>query len=85
MPTAATCSCTPATTTRSCMQKRVVPGDESQTPQYSKALFQSWFQNLDFRDELQNFLSSSYPTKIGSEDVDGEEADEDSDDDTYMI
>ncbi|MFS7905709.1 hypothetical protein Hanom_Chr01g00050881 [Helianthus anomalus] len=49
------------------------------------ALFQRWFQNLDFRDELQNFLSSSYPTKFGSEDVDGEEADEDSDDDTDMI
>ncbi|MFS7930364.1 hypothetical protein Hanom_Chr04g00343401 [Helianthus anomalus] len=48
------------------MQKRVVSGDKSQTPQYSKALFQSWFQNLDFRDELQNFLSSSYPTKFGS-------------------
>ncbi|KAM0014650.1 putative phosphoethanolamine N-methyltransferase [Helianthus debilis subsp. tardiflorus] len=49
------------------------------------ALFQSWFQNLDFRDEIQNFLSSSYPTKFGSEDVEGEEADEDSDDDTDMI
>ncbi|MFS7980626.1 putative transferase, protein kinase RLK-Pelle-RLCK-VIIa-2 family [Helianthus anomalus] len=48
-------------------------------------LFQSWFQTLDFRDELQNFLSSSYPTKFGSEDVDGEEADEDNDDDTDMI
>ncbi|MFS7983798.1 putative transferase, protein kinase RLK-Pelle-RLCK-VIIa-2 family [Helianthus anomalus] len=51
----------------------------------SNALFQSWFQNLNFRDELQNILSLSYPIMFGSEDVDGEEADEDSDDDTYMI
>ncbi|XP_035831745.1 uncharacterized protein LOC118480887 isoform X2 [Helianthus annuus] len=64
---------------------RIVSDEESQTPQFSKALFQSWFQNPDFRNELQNFLSSSYPTKFGSEDVDGEEADDGSDDDMDMI
>ncbi|MFS8017751.1 putative transposase, Ptta/En/Spm, plant [Helianthus anomalus] len=49
------------------------------------ALFQSWFQNPDFRNELQNLLSSSYPTKFGSEDVDGEEVDDGSDDDMDII
>ncbi|MFS7940567.1 putative transposase, Ptta/En/Spm, plant [Helianthus anomalus] len=52
----------------------------------SRALFQSWFQNPDFRNELQYFLSSSYLlTKFGSEDVDGEEVDDGNDDDTDMI
>ncbi|KAJ0491954.1 hypothetical protein HanIR_Chr12g0569441 [Helianthus annuus] len=64
---------------------RVVSGEESQTPQFSKALFQSWFQIPDFRNELQNFLSSSYPKKFGNEDVDDEEADDGSDDDMDMI
>ncbi|MFS8022682.1 hypothetical protein Hanom_Chr16g01442371 [Helianthus anomalus] len=64
---------------------RAVSGEESQTPQFSKALFQSWFQNPDFRNELQNFLSSSYPTKFGSEDVNGEEADDGNNDDMDMI